>query len=186
MYAASVETDRLLITLIFSGILRRKLSDETGTVKQVLIPLKPNLPQSLIIGNFKRYCRKHRFSGKSMFEMVPCAQCVHRPEVSNGELNSGLQAQSGGRKKFSGFVHPGCPHGSAISIARSISKCLLGAPSVQYDEHASGPPRPRSCVRYRLLPRNLWTVPKYTLDCLTRLCPPLCPAAGRWFETATR
>ena len=39
MYAASVETDRFLITLIFSGILHRKLSDETGTIKRVLIPL---------------------------------------------------------------------------------------------------------------------------------------------------
>jgi hypothetical protein len=44
MYAASIETDRFLITLIFSGILHRKLSCETTTVKQVVIPLKPDLP----------------------------------------------------------------------------------------------------------------------------------------------
>jgi len=39
MYSASVETDRFCISLVFSEARHRKLSDETGVVRQVLIPL---------------------------------------------------------------------------------------------------------------------------------------------------
>jgi hypothetical protein len=39
MYAASIETDRFLITLVFSDVLHRKISDGSGTVKQVILPL---------------------------------------------------------------------------------------------------------------------------------------------------
>jgi hypothetical protein len=39
MYSASVETDRFGISLVFSGARHRKVSDEVGIVRQVLIPL---------------------------------------------------------------------------------------------------------------------------------------------------
>jgi len=39
MYSASVETDRFCISLVFSGVHHRKLSDEIGVVRKVLIPL---------------------------------------------------------------------------------------------------------------------------------------------------
>ena len=39
MYAASVETDRFCISLVFSEARHRKVSDEVGVVRQVLIPL---------------------------------------------------------------------------------------------------------------------------------------------------
>jgi hypothetical protein len=38
MYSASVETDLFCISLVFSEARHRKLSDEIGTVRQVLIP----------------------------------------------------------------------------------------------------------------------------------------------------
>lgn len=39
MYSASVETDRFCIWLVFSGVLHRKLSDDTGIVRQSVISL---------------------------------------------------------------------------------------------------------------------------------------------------
>jgi hypothetical protein len=39
MFAASIETDRFLIDLVFHGVRSRKLTDEGGTVRQVLNPL---------------------------------------------------------------------------------------------------------------------------------------------------
>lgn len=39
MYSASIETDLFFISLIFSAVLHRKLSDETGVIRQVLIPI---------------------------------------------------------------------------------------------------------------------------------------------------
>ena len=39
MYSASVETDRFYISLIFSEARHRKVSDEVGIVRRVLIPL---------------------------------------------------------------------------------------------------------------------------------------------------
>ena len=39
MYSASIETDRFYISLVFSEAHHRKLSDETGAVRKVLIPL---------------------------------------------------------------------------------------------------------------------------------------------------
>jgi hypothetical protein len=39
MYSASLETDLFCISLVFSEARHRKLSDEIGTVRQVLIPL---------------------------------------------------------------------------------------------------------------------------------------------------
>jgi hypothetical protein len=41
MYSASVETDRFCISLVFSEARHRKVSDEVGVVRQVLIPLPP-------------------------------------------------------------------------------------------------------------------------------------------------
>lgn len=41
MYSASVETDRFCISLVFSEARHRKLSDETGVVRQVVIHLSP-------------------------------------------------------------------------------------------------------------------------------------------------
>ena len=39
MYAASVETDLFFISLVFSEARLQKVSDEVGTVRQVIIPL---------------------------------------------------------------------------------------------------------------------------------------------------
>jgi hypothetical protein len=39
MYSASIETDRFCISLIFSEARHRKVSDEVGIVRRVLIPL---------------------------------------------------------------------------------------------------------------------------------------------------
>jgi hypothetical protein len=39
MYSASVETDRFCILLVFSDARHRKVSDEVGVVRRVLIPL---------------------------------------------------------------------------------------------------------------------------------------------------
>jgi hypothetical protein len=39
MYSARVETDLFCISLVFSDVRHRKLSDEIGTVQKVLIPL---------------------------------------------------------------------------------------------------------------------------------------------------
>lgn len=39
MYSASVETDRFYISLVFSDVRHRKLSDEVGVVRKVVIPL---------------------------------------------------------------------------------------------------------------------------------------------------
>jgi hypothetical protein len=39
MYSASIETDRFCITLTFNEVRHRKLSDETGTVRQPVIHL---------------------------------------------------------------------------------------------------------------------------------------------------
>jgi len=39
MYAASIETDRFCIALVFNQVRHRKLSNETGVVRKVLIPL---------------------------------------------------------------------------------------------------------------------------------------------------
>jgi len=39
MYSASIETDRFYISLVFGGIHHRKLTDDTGVVRKVLIPL---------------------------------------------------------------------------------------------------------------------------------------------------
>lgn len=40
MYEVTLETDRFFIRIIFHSILFRKLSDETSTISQVIIPLK--------------------------------------------------------------------------------------------------------------------------------------------------
>ena len=39
MYSASVETDRFHISLVFGGVEHRKLSDEIGVARKVVIPL---------------------------------------------------------------------------------------------------------------------------------------------------
>ncbi len=39
MHSASVETDRFYISLVFSDVRHRRLSDEIGTVRKVVIPL---------------------------------------------------------------------------------------------------------------------------------------------------
>lgn len=39
MYSASIETDRFSISLVFSEVRHRKLSDDSGVVQSVLIPL---------------------------------------------------------------------------------------------------------------------------------------------------
>lgn len=39
MFSASIETDRFYISLVFSEVRYRKLSDETGVVRKVVIPL---------------------------------------------------------------------------------------------------------------------------------------------------
>jgi hypothetical protein len=39
MYAMTIETDRFRISLIFSGVRQRKLSDESPVVERVLFPL---------------------------------------------------------------------------------------------------------------------------------------------------
>jgi hypothetical protein len=41
MYSASIETDRFLVSLVFSNVSHRKISDEIGVVQRVLIPLSP-------------------------------------------------------------------------------------------------------------------------------------------------
>lgn len=42
MFSASIETDRFYISLVFSEVRYRKLSDETGVVRKVIIPLQPH------------------------------------------------------------------------------------------------------------------------------------------------
>jgi hypothetical protein len=39
MYSASVETDRFCILLVYSEVRHQKVSDEIGTVRQVIIPM---------------------------------------------------------------------------------------------------------------------------------------------------
>ena len=39
MHSANVQTDRFSLTIVFSSIRHRKLSEQTGVVRQVLIPL---------------------------------------------------------------------------------------------------------------------------------------------------
>jgi hypothetical protein len=44
MHSASIETDRFCISLVFSDVRHRKVSDEVGIVGRVLIPIPPSGP----------------------------------------------------------------------------------------------------------------------------------------------